>query len=318
MKSLDATLVLPISRDERLAGIMILGPSTRYRELYESEIEMLAILLNHLVTAIDNTRLIQDKLVLERRMFANEKWMSLGRLSGQIAHEVKNPLSSIKAITHVMREEFPPESRFNKDLDMVEGEIDKLAGVVNRLLRVARPEAGDERQADVRHVVENVVNVLRAEASQNNIIMEFKCDGDIPMVKASPLVIREIVFNLMQNGIQSMSSGGTLSVEIAYPAPAAEAERPSAMIAISDTGPGIPEEEMSKIFEPFYTTKEVGTGLGLWIVREKLADLGGGISVESDRGTTVKITIPIEPDPAQTRPVTPDISEIPPEPESDQ
>ena len=302
MKSLEATLVLPIYRDRKLAGIMALGPSTQYRELYESEIEMLSILLNHLVTAVDNTRLMQDKLAMERRMFANEKWMSLGRLSGQIAHEVKNPLSSIKAITHVMREEFPADSRFNKDLTMVEGEIDKLAGVVDQLLQVARPATRDEQHADVRDVVQNVANVLRTEASQNNVVITCQYDDGIPTVKADPVSLREIVFNLMHNGIQSMSSGGELSVSVSYPAPGGKADKPSVLIAIHDTGPGIAEEDMEKIFEAFYTTKKVGTGLGLWIVREKLMDLGGEISVESNQGTTVRITIPVGPQRAETCP----------------
>jgi signal transduction histidine kinase len=300
MKALDATLVLPIYRDDSLAGIMALGPSTQYRELYESEIEMLSILLNHLVTAVDNTRLIQDKLDMERRMFADEKWMSLGRLSGRIAHEVKNPLSSIKAITHVMREEFPQDNRFNKDLAMVESEIDKLSGVVNQLLQVARPARGGERYADMRDIIENVANVLRAGASRDDIIINCRYD-EAPPVKADAVSLREIVFNLMQNGMQSMSSGGTLSVSVLYPAPPEFADKPSVLVEIRDTGPGIPDEERSKIFEAFYTTKEGGSGLGLWIVREKLADLGGTIGVESGAedgmGTTIRITIPIEPRP---------------------
>jgi signal transduction histidine kinase len=301
MKALDATLVLPIYRDDSLAGIMALGPSTEYSELYESEIEMLSILLNHLVTAVDNTRLIQDKLDMERRMFADEKWMSLGRLSGRIAHEVKNPLSSIKAITHVMREEFPQDNRFNKDLAMVESEIDKLSGVVNQLLQVARPARGDERYADMRDVIENVANVLRAGASRDDIIINCRYD-EAPPVKADAVSLREIVFNLMQNGIQAMSPGGTLSVSVLYPAPPEYADKPSVLVEIRDTGPGIPDEERSKIFEAFYTTREGGSGLGLWIVREKLADLGGTIGVESDvedgMGTTIRITIPIERRPA--------------------
>ncbi|UCD56875.1 MAG: hypothetical protein JSV16_13790, partial [Candidatus Hydrogenedentota bacterium] len=294
MKALEATLVLPIYRDGRLTGIMSLGASTQYRELYESEIEMLSILLNHLITAIDNTRLMHDKLELERRMFANEKWMSLGRLSGRIAHEVKNPLSSMKAITHVMREELPPDSQFNKDLAMVEDEIDKLSGVVNQLLQVARPMTRDEQAADLRDVVENVASVLRAEASQKNILITCHYDDGIPKVRADPIAVREIVFNVMQNGIQSMRSGGTLAISVTYPAPGAETARPAVLVVVHDTGPGIPEEDMPGIFEPFYTTKEGGTGLGLWIVREKLADLGGRIRVESNEGTTVSITIPIE------------------------
>jgi signal transduction histidine kinase len=298
MKELDATLVLPIYRDDSLAGIMALGPSTEYRELYESEIEMLSILLNHLVTAVDNTRLVRDKLDMERRMFADEKWMSLGRLSGRIAHEVKNPLSSIKAITHVMREEAPGDTRFSKDLAMVESEIDKLSGVVNQLLQVVRPARGAEQYTDLRDVIENVANVLRAGAAQDDIIVNCRYD-DAPPIKADAVSLREIVFNLMQNGIQSMESGGTLSVSVSYPAPPQYAGKPSVMVEIRDTGSGVPDEEKSKIFDAFYTTKEGGSGLGLWIVSEKLADLGGVIGVESDiedgMGTTVRITIPVEP-----------------------
>jgi signal transduction histidine kinase len=255
---------------------------------------MLSILLNHLVTAVDNTRLIQDKLEMERQMFVNEKWMSLGRLSGQIAHEVKNPLSSIKAITHVMREESTPDSPIYKDLSIVESEIDKLAGVVNQLLQGARPAARQEKLATIGDIVENVASVLRANASQNNI--EIRCDieDDIPAIKADPVLVREIVSNVMYNGIQSISSDGTLSVSVKRQVPKDETDTPSVLIAIHDTGGGIAEEDMPKIFEPFYTTKEDGTGLGLWIVTEKLADLGGSLDIQSEEGTTVTISIPID------------------------
>jgi signal transduction histidine kinase len=273
--------------------MIFLGHSMQYRELYESEIEMLSILLNHLVTAVDNTRLMQDKLELERRMFANEKWMSLGRLSGQIAHEVKNPLSSIKTITHVMREEFTPDSSLYQDLSVIEDEIDKLAEVVNQMLQGARPTASEEPSANIRDIVENVANVLRAEALRNNIEISCRFDDALPAIQANPVLVREIVFNVMHNGIQSIASDGTLSVSVECAEPDGKPWGPSIVIVVHDTGPGIPEESMSKIFEPFYTTKESGTGLGLWIVSEKLADLGGHISIESTEGTTVSITIPI-------------------------
>jgi signal transduction histidine kinase len=249
--------------------------------------------LNHLISSIDNTRLLRDKLELERRMFADEKWMSLGKLAGQIAHEVKNPLSSMKAITHVMREELPQESQFYKDLSMVEGEIDKLAGVVNQLLLVARPKAHEEEVTDLHDVVENVSSVLRAEASQSNVTVTCTYHGSIPLLRADHLMIREILFNVMHNGIQSMTAGGMLSVAVTYPAQGAE--KPSVQVMVRDTGPGISDEDMPKIFEPFYTTREGGTGLGLWVVREKLDDLGGTIRVESDNGTKITIVIPVEP-----------------------
>jgi signal transduction histidine kinase len=302
LKALEATLVVPIYRDDRLAGIMALGPSTQYRDLDEGQVEILSILLNHLVTALDNTRLMRDKIELERRMFANEKWMSLGRLSGQIAHEVKNPLSSIKAITHVMREEQPPDSQVYKDLSMVESEIDKLADVVNRLLRVGRPASGDERYANLRDIVENVASVLRAEASRNNITLTSHCDDGIPLVKADPVSMREVIFNLMNNGIESMPSGGALSVSVSRPAPSEQSGAPTVVITVHDTGSGISDEDMPRIFEPFFTTKEGGTGLGLWVVREKVTDLGGRITVECDAGTTIRVELPVEPIPPDTPP----------------
>jgi signal transduction histidine kinase len=299
MKAIDATLVLPIYRDGGLTGIMSLGASTQYRELYEDEIELLSILLNHLITAIDNTRLLQDKIEMERRMAANEKWMTIGRLSGQIAHEVKNPLSSIKAITHVMREELSPETQFYKDLSIVEDEIDKLSGVVSQLLQVSRPASREEHSANLRDIIENVASVLRAKALQDDISIECQYEHGLPTVKADPIALREIVFNLMHNGMQSMSSGGRLSVQVMR---SAEDDRRSVTIVVHDTGPGISEEDMPRIFEPFYTTKEGGSGLGLWIVREKLTDLGGTISVESNQGTTVRVMIPLEGKPAMMRP----------------
>lgn len=294
MKALEANLVLPIYREGSLAGIMSLGSSIQYRDLYENEIETLAILLNHLISAIDNTRLLRDKLEMERRMFANEKWMSLGRLAGQIAHEVKNPLSSIKAITHVMREELPPDGQSYKDLSMVEDEIDKLTGVVNQLLLVARPKTREEQTADLRDVVENVASVLRAEASRQNILITCSYEGSIPALMVSPVTLREILFNVMHNGMQSMPDGGTLTVVVTYPAQ--NAEKTSVQVLVRDTGPGVPEQDMSKIFEPFYTTRDGGTGLGLWVVREKLSDLGGGITVENRDGAVMKIIIPLEAD----------------------
>ncbi|RJP18966.1 MAG: hypothetical protein C4520_13525 [Candidatus Abyssobacteria bacterium SURF_5] len=292
MKELEATMVLPIYREGNLAGILSLGSSTQYRDLYDNEIEMLSILLNHLISAIDNTRLLRDKLELERRMLASEKWMSLGQLAGQIAHEVKNPLSSIKAIAHVMREELPPENQFYKDLTMVEDEIDKLAGVVNQLLLVARPKAYEEQTTYLRDVVENVASVLRAEASLHNIVITCSYNGKIPVLKASPVTIREILFNVMHNGLQSMTHGGTLSVRVSCHSPGTE--KSSVVIVVRDTGPGISDEDMPKIFEPFYTTREGGSGLGLWVVKEKLAELGGSIGVQSENGTSVTISIPVE------------------------
>ncbi len=293
MKALEATLILPIYRDGHLSGIMTLGTSTQYRELYEGEIEVLSILLSHLITAVDKTRLMQEKLELERRMLVNEKWMSLGQLSGRIAHEVKNPLSSIKAITHVMREELTPEDRFYKDLNMVENEIDKLTGVVNQLLQVAKSTTHEITSTNVCDIIENVASVLRTEASQNGITIQYTCRQKIPPVKADPITLREIIFNIMHNGLQSMSSGGKLTVSVQHPAPGSRDNRDSILIRIRDTGPGIPKEDIPKVFEPFFSTKESGTGLGLWVVREKIAEIGGRIDIESSDGTTFNIEIPI-------------------------
>ncbi len=281
-------LSIPILREDRLIGFFNLGGKVTGERLSPEERDMMFALANQTALAIENAKLIQRRLELERRMYEAEKLSSLGQLASSVAHEVRNPLSSIKTIVQVMEEGTEDESPQKENLSVIVGEIDRLNVMVDRLLRFAKPneEVGD---VDLEEVINNLVLVLRHEAMKGGIKIDVDFERGLPRVKGDPESLKEIFFNLIFNGIQAMEEGGVLRVVAKQDL--FEAGANGILVEVSDTGPGIPGEVLPKIFEPFFTTKEKGTGLGLTIVENRLDRLSGRIEVESEegRGTVFKV-----------------------------
>ena len=288
-------LSVPILRDDRLIGFFNLGGKTTGERFSPEEREMMFALANQTALAIENAKLIHRRLELERRMYEAEKLSSLGQLASSVAHEVRNPLSSIKTIVQVMEEGTKNGSPQREDLAIIIEEIDRLNSVVDQLLRFAKPN-GEVRDVDVEEVVHNLILVLRHEARKGGIKMEVAFDQGLPRVRGDHESLKEILFNLIFNGIQAMESGGTLQV-VAKREDSFEGAH-AVQVEIWDTGPGISREVLPKIFEPFFTTKEEGTGLGLTIVRNRVNRLGGRIEVESEEGsgTVFKVYLQVTPE----------------------
>jgi len=270
-------LCVPILREDRLIGLFTLGGKVTGERFSSEEREMMFALANQTALAIENAKLIQRRLELERRMYESEKLSSLGQLASSVAHEVRNPLSSIKTIAQVMEEETEEGSPQEENLAIIIGEIDRLNGVVDQLLSFARPSE-DVPDVSLDEVMDNLILVLRHEARRGGVRIEKAFEEGLPRVRGDRESLKEIFFNLIFNGIQAMEGGGTLRILARGSAPD-EVE-----VEVSDTGPGISEEALPKIFEPFFTTKEQGTGLGLAIVKNRLDRLGGRIEVESGEG----------------------------------
>ncbi|RKY26323.1 MAG: hypothetical protein DRP79_05075, partial [Planctomycetota bacterium] len=292
IRALRCQLIFPLARGGRITGLLGVGKSGA-GAFGAAEIEMLSIFAGHVATAVENLMLVDDKVNLRRKMLEGEKLLSLGRLSASVAHEVKNPLSAIKTITRVAQEDLPPESPIQGDLAMIHSEIDRLNHVVNRLLDFARPSRTPGAAIDLGDVVDSVVTVLRHEASRTKAQIDLDIDPELPPVRLDVDALKEILFNLILNGIQAVKGKGrvTVAASIVHE----EGEEPRLQITVADTGPGIPPEDLDRVFEPFFTTKSAGTGLGLSIVRQKVADLGGKISVRNDHGARFTIRIPFTP-----------------------
>jgi len=295
MRLLDAVFIFPIFVNRKLTGILSLGRARRGLPIASDSLDQLMIVANEIGSAVEKSKIIEEKLQLERKMYENEKLSSLGRLSTSVAHEVKNPLSSIKTIVQVMREDLRKNDPLQEDLAIIVNEIDRLTKVVNQLLQFAKP--GSEVKANVKigEVINSTLVVLNHEAKQNNIITHCQIPNDLPMLATDEGAMKEVFFNLLHNAIQAMPTGGKISIDAHY-----LHNNHAIQVTIADTGPGIPQESSQKIFEPFYTTKQTGTGLGLSIVKKKLEDMDATIHVESSgNGASFIINFPLN-EPALT------------------
>jgi len=281
MKRLEMFFVFPIFKDRKLTGLLTLGKSRRGMRLPADSLEQLMIIANQISSAMAKAELIQEKLQLERKMYENEKLSSLGRLSTSVAHEVKNPLSSIKAIVQVLKEDFKNETKTQKSLSIIVEEIDRLTKVVNQLLVFAKPQGDSKTNVKISDLINKVLVVLKHEAKMNNIDIHLDVSNDLPSIMADEGSLTEVFFNLIHNAIQAMSEGGNLTISTTY-----EQKDNYIRVVFENNGPGISQEDIGKIFEPFYTTKQMGTGLGLAIVKKKLEEVKGLIHVESEDSTT--------------------------------
>ena len=305
MDVLGAVTIIPIYSEGELIGLFPLGKKQNKRKLHSEEVEMLVLLSNQLATEIQNMQLLEEKLQLERELLQNEKFMALGRLSASVAHQVKNPLSSIKILAQVMKEDLPPEDPREEDLSLIIQEVDKLTRVVNQLLDFARPAQQDSQIADLDQVIDEVVMLMQHEANRYNVKIRKEFPLSLPPVRADRLTLQDIFSNLIQNSIHAMArKGGEVVIKAfvpALPSPEEDFEfDPEEMVTVEirDKGVGIPQENLKNIFEPFFTTKPQGTGLGLPIVKQRLENIGGTIHVVSPprgekEGTSVFVWLPL-------------------------
>ncbi|MBM4054104.1 MAG: hypothetical protein FJ264_05420 [Planctomycetes bacterium] len=289
MRLLEAIFIFPVFVNRNLKGLLCLGRAKRGMPIASDNLDQLMIIANEIGSALEKSKIIEEKLFLERKMFENEKLSSLGRLSTSVAHEVKNPLSSIKAIVQAMREDLKKENPLQKDLDIIVDEIDRLNKVVNQLLMYAKPSSDIHKQVKIKEVIDSTLVVLNHEARQNNIAISCNISEYLPFISADKAALKEVFFNLIHNAIQATPSTGKISIDAIH-----LPMNNCIQIKIADTGHGIPQDSLQKIFEPFFTTKQTGTGLGLSIVKKKLEDMNATIRVESnERGTTFIIDVPL-------------------------
>lgn len=293
MRKIKAFTIIGIYNENKLIGMLSLGKRLIRHQLLAEEEEMLIVLINQMVTSLENTRLAREKFTIERKMYENEKLSSLGRLSASIAHEVKNPLSSIKTIVQVMKEELAIHDANQEGLSLVIEEIDRLSRVVNQLLRFARPHSPSLARINLSEALQNVLLLLKHEAERNHVAIHNFLDNKELWMVSDKDAFCEIFFNLIHNSIQALPQGGFVNISYKVQYAEDKNELPLLQIYVTDNGPGIPPNDREKVFEPFYTTRQKGTGLGLTIVRDRVQRLRGKITiVDSNEGAVFEIAIP--------------------------
>jgi len=289
MRLLDAVFIFPIFVNRKLKGLLCLGKSKRSMPITSDNIDQLMIIANEIGSAVEKSKIIEEKLFLERKMYENEKLSSLGRLSTSVAHEVKNPLSSIKAIVQVMQEEMNGNSPFQKDIKIIVNEIDRLNKVVNQLLQYAKPSSELIAPVQLHDVIYSTLVVINHEAKQNKIELHCDIPEDLSEIMADKGALKEVFFNILYNAIQATPENGQIRIQALN-----ITDTETVRVKISDTGPGIPQESIKKIFEPFYTTKQSGTGLGLSVVCHVAEAHGGSVTASNcpEGGAAFTLKIP--------------------------
>ena len=229
---------------------------------------VLEVLAGQIAVALDDWRLVEENVRLERKLAEGERLAALGQMAATVAHEVKNPLSAIKSIAQVMSEDEALKTQHARDLSLIVGETDRLNNTVTQLLSFARTQTPASAPSTASEVVGTVVSLFRAEAEEKGVTLRSapRCDALLDGVQTS--AVRDALSNLLLNSLQATPSGGLVKVEC-------DIDAQSVVFTVSDTGPGIPEAMREKIWQPFFTTRQRGTGLGLAIVRKRMQEAGG-------------------------------------------
>jgi two-component system sensor histidine kinase HydH len=240
--------------------------------------------------------LFQDLRELEalREEVERERHLaSLGRLAAGVAHEVRNPLSSLKGFAQLFRAKFQPGSQEERYADIMIEEVERLDRVVEELLDFARPARPDRRATDVNAIVRESAALVSEDAAFKKVSVQTKLGEGLPPVFVDPLQIRQALLNLLLNGIDAAGSGGTVTVDTALSP--AQGGATHVAVGVRDNGAGLDSGDIPKLFEPFYTTKPNGTGLGLTIVSRILDQNGGHVNVASvkGQGSTFSMRLPV-------------------------
>lgn len=251
------------------------------------EMGRLAAQFNEMTAQLEKSR------ELEAQLQEAEKSAVVGRLASAIAHEIRNPLNYINLTLDHLRSKFKPEEAekqetFEKLTAQLKLEVERINRQVSDFLRYSRPLKLDLQPVEVRQIIKNSMLIIEPQAEEQNVVISIVEREDVPPIAGDKEVLRSVFSNLFINAVQAMeNSGGNLSVTISPDAAFVKIE-------IADTGVGISEENLTKIFEPYFSTKETGTGLGLAIVKKIIEDHNGTIDVEShpNEGTKFVVKLP--------------------------
>jgi signal transduction histidine kinase len=283
--------LFPLRFEDRLLGLLLID--TKPRLFLDEDEPVLLALSRQIAHSIEIALVIEDKIRLERALVAQEHLAGLGKVAATIAHEFRNPLSSIKTLTQLMREDPAVEGKYSRDLSYILSETDRLSGSVQQLLSFSRPLPELREDVKLSALLETTVEILARQFDGDGIRIHHQIETDLELRRASSELVKQIVVNLAVNAAHASRPGDSVKIE------AARDGSNHVLISVIDQGPGIPPELHEKIFEPFYTTKQKGTGLGLAIVRKNVRRLSGDISIHSPisagAGTRISVTLPVEP-----------------------
>jgi signal transduction histidine kinase len=280
-------LAFPLRREDKVEGLVAVDAASA--SLTPDVHTIIGLLADQVAIAIDDSRLFEENLRLERELAERERLAALGRMAATVAHEIKNPLSAIKSIAQVMREDESLRNEYERDLGLIIGETDRLSQSVTQLLSFARKESPAGQPLSVDELVRSVADLFRANAREQGIAIDCEVNVQAELAGRSVAAIRDALSNLVLNALQATPQGGRVAMS-------AVAANGDLVISVQDSGSGVPADLRERIWEPFFTTRQRGTGLGLAIVRKRVQEIGGSASLEMNHnghGALFQLRVPL-------------------------
>jgi signal transduction histidine kinase len=218
-----------------------------------------------------------------------DRLSAIGQLSASLAHEIRNPLAAIDGATNLIESEQTPQEMRKTSLAIIRKEIQRLNRLLTNLLDFARPRKPEFQAVSPERLIDATIALVGHSAQQKGITLRKDVPADTPPFECDSEQMKQVILNLAINAVQAMTRAGEIVL-------AARERNGSVVISVQDQGPGINGEDMDKIFNPFYTTKDAGTGLGLSVVHQIVTQHGGVVAAQQNPtgGMTFSLTIPLE------------------------
>ena len=274
---------------DRLTG-RIRHKDGKYR-WYETTLKVLRDEHGKAVRIVGVSRDVTERKKTDELLLSSEKLSAVGQLAAGVAHEIRNPLTALRGFTQILRKKSRGSNR--RYFEIMQGELDRIGMILNELLILAKPQKVMFLPHNVCEILDEVLELLSAEAILKNVVIDMEAPDELPIIQCEANQLKQVFVNLIRNAIDAMPDGGPLHVRV-------QAEWTSRVTAESvqiefvDGGVGIPEDRIPRLGEPFFTTKEQGTGLGLMVSHKIVVAHGGRMDITSQVGvgTTVRITLP--------------------------
>jgi len=286
---------VPLIAKEEPKGVIVADNIYTGEPITEDRVSLLTMFANQAALAIENAETykrleakINQLTETQQKLISSEKLAAIGSMASYIAHEIRNPLVTIGGFAKSLSCFHFEDPKIKADINIIYDEVRHLEKILNNLMDISKPPRPEKINARICETVDNTCTLMENYLNEKNITIHKKFELDIPQILADPGQIKQVVLNILRNAVESMPGGGDLTIEIK---PAGE----SIKINITDTGKGMTEDALKNIFNPFFTTRSSGTGIGMAISLKIIEDHGGNINVESEygKGTTMSISLPI-------------------------
>jgi len=290
MKEIGAAIIFPIITKDEIVGFLCLGEKLSGEVYSDEDIDLLTTLCNQMGVSIENAMLYEDALEAQKKLYQADKLATVGALAAGLAHEIKNPIAAIKGFSQLIdRAVTENDAETIKDFkDVVPRQLDRINEIVEKLLTLSKPPKLEKKKVDINALLVEIVRLVEKQALKQRVEI-VKSFEDLSQTLADPEQLTQAFLNLILNAIQSMPDGGQIEIRTRFMG------TDRIVVEIIDNGMGIPKEKRLKIFDPFYTTKTGGSGLGLSVTQKIIIDHHGKIEVESEvgKGSAFKIVLPI-------------------------